>query len=77
MKGPLRAAAAGATPPPLYQGRLTQTLAGDTIMKFTRFTVPLVAALMLVGPMATPCAAPSDLPGVNQYQAKTESGWDV
>ncbi len=46
-------------------------------MKFTRFTVPLVAALMLVGPMATPCAAASDLPGVNQYQAKTESGWDV
>ena len=45
-------------------------------MKFTRFTVPLLAALMLVGPMATPCAAGSDLPGISQIQGETESGWE-
>ena len=45
-------------------------------MKFTRFTVPLLAALMLVGPMATPCAAGSDLPGMSQIQVETESGWE-
>jgi hypothetical protein len=26
--------------------------------------------------MATPCAAASDLPGISQYQAETESGWE-
>ncbi len=45
-------------------------------MKPTRCTVPLLAALMLAGPMATPCAAGSDLPGISQIQAETESGWE-
>jgi hypothetical protein len=45
-------------------------------MKLTRFTVPVLAALMLAGPMATPCAAGSDLPGISQIQAETASGWE-
>jgi hypothetical protein len=46
-------------------------------MKFTKFTSPLLAALLLVGPMATPCAAASDLPGMSQIQIETESGWEI
>ncbi len=46
-------------------------------MKLANYAISLLAALMLVGPMATPCAAGTDLPGVNQYQTKTESGWEV
>ncbi len=46
-------------------------------MKLAKFTVPLLAALMLVGAMATPCVAGTDLPGGNQYQTKTVSGWEV
>ena len=45
-------------------------------MKTTRFTAPLIATMMVAGTMATPCAAASDLPGMSQIQAETESGWE-
>jgi len=46
-------------------------------MKLANYAISFFAALMLVGPMATPCAAGTDLPGGNQYHTKTESGWEV
>ncbi len=46
-------------------------------MKLEKLAIPVLAALMLVGTTATPCAAAGDLPGANQYQVTTENGLEV
>ena len=43
--------------------------------QLAKFTVPFLAALMLVGPAVTPSATAADLPGDSQPQIATESGW--
>jgi len=45
------------------------------VTHLAKFTVTFFAALMLAGPMETPSATAADLPGANQPEVTTESGW--